>query len=371
MLSQDQTSHPLRPTPFNDVFTVGHLIPRQQKLSRLKRSASVTLPLVNESESVATLWLTGQGQTGHCHFEFEAPARSTPLAPQLELRLGPGESTSIRVRLTVPPPPFLALHSQKHSFVVTTTLIGKQQLSRSVLGWVETKPLIDGWLMSGLLAALVVWLIFWGPAWPSPYAEAVKLEAPAAPLLLPASGLAVPTPAFLAGNQPPESPAADRREAVTYRALFEEAAAQYQLDWRILAEVAYRESGFNPWAIGRHNEMGLMQIRPSTWAEWAPQVGVVDPYDPRSNILVGAAYLAYLDDFSRSWGYPGDQWMLVGYNWGPNNLRGVFAQQTGWAAVPEKTRSYAETILQFGPEVYLRRQEQLDSAIVLLEPARF
>lgn len=141
-------------------------------------------------------------------------------------------------------------------------------------------------------------------------------------------------------------PGSGSRAQMSYETMFREIALQYQLDWRLLAGVAYQESRLNPWAIGRDNDLGLMQILPSTWDEWAPQVGVADPFDPYSNVSVAAAYLAYLRDYCQARGYPEIQWMLIGYNWGPDNLRRLFAQNGGWAQVPEKQRRYALQILQ-------------------------
>lgn len=134
--------------------------------------------------------------------------------------------------------------------------------------------------------------------------------------------------------------------SMTYEEMFREIAIQYKLDWRLLAGLAYQESRLNPWAIGRDNDMGLMQILPTTWNEWAPQVGVTDPFDPYSNVLVAAAYLAYLREYCQTRGYPETQWMLIGYNWGPANLRQLFERNGRWAQVPEKQRRYAVNILQ-------------------------
>ena len=53
------------------------------------------------------------------------------------------------------------------------------------------------------------------------------------------------------------------------------------------------ESAGDVRAISRAGAMGLMQIMPATWDESArPLSARRDPYDPRDNILAGAAYLA-------------------------------------------------------------------------------
>lgn len=147
------------------------------------------------------------------------------------------------------------------------------------------------------------------------------------------------------GNRP------GRGQEITYEVMFREIAAEYNLDWRVLAMQAYRESRFDPQALGADNDMGLMQILPSTWNEWAPRVGVSDPFDPYSNVLVGAAYSAYLRDHFRQQGYPDQHWVLISYNWGINNVHQLLTQGGGWTEVPEAPRRYALDILQAGPNV--------------------
>jgi soluble lytic murein transglycosylase-like protein len=136
------------------------------------------------------------------------------------------------------------------------------------------------------------------------------------------------------------------RIELSYEEMFQEVALMYGLDWHLLAELAYQESRMNALALGKDNDMGLMQIIPSTWEEWAPQVGVSDPFDPYSNVLVGAAYLAYVRDYCQAKGRPEIYWMVVGYNWGPDNLRQLFEQNGDWAQVPPRQRRYALEILQ-------------------------
>jgi soluble lytic murein transglycosylase-like protein len=144
-------------------------------------------------------------------------------------------------------------------------------------------------------------------------------------------------------------PAGEIGQEITYEVMFQEIAAIYDLDWRLLALHAYRESSLEPQAQGAANDMGLMQIIPSTWAEWAPRVGVTDPYDPYSNVLVGAAYLAYWRDYFEAKGYADRQWMLLAYNWGPYNLDQFLASGGDWNQIPEPQRLYVLDILQNNP----------------------
>lgn len=65
-------------------------------------------------------------------------------------------------------------------------------------------------------------------------------------------------------------------------------------------------------AISPKGAMGLMQIVPATWGDLRARHGLGgDPYDPRDNIMAGAAYLREMHD---RYGSPG---FLAAYNAGP------------------------------------------------------
>lgn len=163
-------------------------------------------------------------------------------------------------------------------------------------------------------------------------------QAVSAPNFGESDALPRPEPVIIAA--PPPQP------DMTYETMFKAAASPYNLDWQIVAELAYQESLMNPLALGRDNDMGMMQIIPSTWNAFAPQVGVTDPFDAYSNIRVGAAYLAYMRDFAVSRGHPEMYWAVIGYNWGPDNLDSLWANNGSWADVPTTQQNYALKILQ-------------------------
>ena len=57
------------------------------------------------------------------------------------------------------------------------------------------------------------------------------------------------------------------------------------------------ESTNDPHALSPKGAMGLMQIMPKTWEELRARYALgADPYEPRDNILAGAAYLRELHD---------------------------------------------------------------------------
>lgn len=75
-----------------------------------------------------------------------------------------------------------------------------------------------------------------------------------------------------------------------YTSYIQEAASLYQLPDTFIRAVMRVESNFYADAISDAGAMGLMQLMPGT----ANGMGVVDPFDPRQNILGGARYLRIL-----------------------------------------------------------------------------
>ena len=79
-----------------------------------------------------------------------------------------------------------------------------------------------------------------------------------------------------------------------------------------------------------------MQIMPRTWVELSVRYGLgIDPFDPRDNILAGAAYLRELND---RFGSPG---FLAAYNAGPERYEQHLA--TG-RPPPAETQAYVAAL---------------------------
>jgi membrane-bound lytic murein transglycosylase F len=138
---------------------------------------------------------------------------------------------------------------------------------------------------------------------------------------------------------------------MTYGQMFQQVALQFDLDWRLLAAQAYLESGFDSLALSGQGDMGLMQIRPATWNEWAPTVEASDPFDSYSNVLVGAAYLNHLRAELSARGYPQQEWMLVAYNWGPDKVFAHMDAGGTWESLDPERRQYAEDILRIATSI--------------------
>ncbi len=147
----------------------------------------------------------------------------------------------------------------------------------------------------------------------------------------------------------PQSPG--QGEPVSYKELFQAVGAESGWDWRLLAALAYRESRLDPLALGRDNDMGLMQILPSTWNEFAPGVAAGDPFNPWDSATVAAAYLSYLQARLDGVGHGEIYWVLAAYNWGPENVERLLARGGEWYDMPARQRRYVADILEaaFGP----------------------
>jgi membrane-bound lytic murein transglycosylase F len=77
-----------------------------------------------------------------------------------------------------------------------------------------------------------------------------------------------------------------------YRSLFEKAAAENSLDWRLLAAVGYQESKWDPHAQSGDGALGVMMLT----ADTASAMGIKNRSNAEQNIPAGARYLAQVRD---------------------------------------------------------------------------
>jgi len=103
----------------------------------------------------------------------------------------------------------------------------------------------------------------------------------------------------------------------SYRHLFESAARQVSLDWRLLAAMAYQESYWDPQAVSPTGVRGMMMLTEDA----AYEVGVEDLLDAQQSTLGGARYLRdlydrleYIPASDRTW------FALAAYNVGVSHL---------------------------------------------------
>ncbi len=75
---------------------------------------------------------------------------------------------------------------------------------------------------------------------------------------------------------------------------------QYGIQYELFLAVMYKESGFNPNAVGGGNSYGLCQIHVSNHASLRSKLGVSNFLDPYDNMTAGAYLLAHYMNAARS-----------------------------------------------------------------------
>ena len=108
---------------------------------------------------------------------------------------------------------------------------------------------------------------------------------------------------------------------------------RHHIDPDLINSVIHAESGFNPRAVSPKGAQGLMQLMPQT----ALQLGVSNPFDPRSNVEGGTRYLSellqrYNFDLIKA---------LAAYNAGPQRV-----QHYGGVPPYYETRAYIARIVR-------------------------
>lgn len=110
-----------------------------------------------------------------------------------------------------------------------------------------------------------------------------------------------------------------------------EAAQRFDIPEAWIRAVMGVESAGDTTATSIKGAMGLMQIMPATYADLRSRYGLgPNAYDPRDNIMAGAAYLREMYD---RYGAPG---FLAAYNAGPGRYEDYLAGRT----LPAETRGY-------------------------------
>lgn len=133
------------------------------------------------------------------------------------------------------------------------------------------------------------------------------------------------------------APMANAEPVDDWRSHIGEASARFGIPQIWIRRVIQAESGGRAFlqrapATSRAGAMGLMQLMPGTFDEMRRKNALgTNPYDPRDNILAGAAYLRTMYE---RFGYPG---LFGAYNAGPKRFARYLA---GKARLPPQTREY-------------------------------
>jgi hypothetical protein len=125
----------------------------------------------------------------------------------------------------------------------------------------------------------------------------------------------------------------------------DEAARRFDIPAAWIRAVMRVESNGNPIAVSPKGAMGLMQIMPKSWVDLCAryQLGA-DPFDPRDNILAGAAYLREL--YNRF----GEVGFLAAYNAGPTRFEDYLA---GRRPLRGETMDYLAKLQRFLPNLHI------------------
>jgi membrane-bound lytic murein transglycosylase F len=109
-----------------------------------------------------------------------------------------------------------------------------------------------------------------------------------------------------------------------YKEDFIEAAETFELEWELLAAVAFQESQWNPEARSATQVKGMMMLTLPT----AASVGVTNRLDPIQSIYGGAQYLAELSQIVEFGTSSGDKmaFVLAAYNLGITNVNNAIGE---------------------------------------------
>jgi soluble lytic murein transglycosylase-like protein len=150
-------------------------------------------------------------------------------------------------------------------------------------------------------------------------------------LFLLLSGLSVAAAQASPSFAQPAPPAHAEADA-PFATFVAEASQRFGIPVAWIRAVMRVESANDVRAVSSKGAMGLMQIMPDTWSKLRARHRLGDdPFNPRDNILAGAAYLRELYD---KYGSPG---FLSAYNAGPGRYEEYLA---GGRALPAETRTY-------------------------------
>jgi hypothetical protein len=115
----------------------------------------------------------------------------------------------------------------------------------------------------------------------------------------------------------------------------DDASRRFGVPVQWIRAVLSAESAGDVRARSSKGAIGLMQIMPETWADLRLRYGLGnDPYDPRDNLLAGAAYLRELHD---RYGSPG---FLAAYNAGPAR----YEEHLAGRPLPAETQAYLDNL---------------------------
>jgi hypothetical protein len=136
----------------------------------------------------------------------------------------------------------------------------------------------------------------------------------------------------MAQTSPAAAPVGTLSPRESVDSLVDEASRRFSIPALWIRSVMQVESGGDARALSPKGAMGLMQIMPETYTVLRPVFGLgADPFQPRDNIMAGAAYLREMLDLYGKSGF------LAAYNAGPARYEKHLASGE---PLPEETQIY-------------------------------
>lgn len=125
-----------------------------------------------------------------------------------------------------------------------------------------------------------------------------------------------------------------RTDSSAYDSIIHQTAKKHRVDIALVKAIIHAESAFNPYATSHKGARGLMQLMPTT----AAQYGIRDLYDPEKNIRAGVRHLKYLLKKYRH----NNRLAIAAYNAGENAVK-------RYRGIPpyNETQTYVKKVLRY------------------------
>ena len=157
-----------------------------------------------------------------------------------------------------------------------------------------------------------------------------------------------------------------------FRPEFQAAQEVTGIDWRLLAALAYQESGWDPLATSFTGVRGMMMLTDDT----ADRMHVANRLDPKQSIRAGAKYLAELiDELPANVKQPDRTWLgLAAYNLGQGHMNGARAIAAGLKRNPGSWFEMKKVLPLMARQKYYQRlksgRARGGEAVIMVENVR-
>lgn len=142
-------------------FSTGELAPKQQTVRWARRYGQAEIPVTNNGNSDTLFHITGEDAERACAFEFHVPGEDAGLVRQAEIRIPAGSTAVVPVSI-LPPRRLVALRGRQYAYTITTSMVGGDQMPRSIMGQLKSAPLIGPLAMAliGFCLAFLLGFLF-------------------------------------------------------------------------------------------------------------------------------------------------------------------------------------------------------------------